>query len=190
MVKDKHELIYADPHGGEAPPARSRRPVIALAAGAVAVALMLLAAAVLSITIQGKGERYQAALSLLADKQYADAAAELELLDGFRDSDDLLAQLETQGMAYANALALVEGGCYDEALAAFQSMDDYADSAQWAAWGVTYHRCTQEMAVLGAARQADAQAWTDLAEELSTLGNVADAQALARQCHEMAESLG
>ena len=169
---------------------RSRRPVIALAAGAAAVVLMLLTLAALSITVQGKGERYQAALALLADKQYSDAAAELERLEDFRDSADLLARLEQQGTAYANALTLVENGHYEEALTAFQSLEDYADSAHWAAWGVTYRRCVDQISILRAARQADAQTWEALAVTLESLGDVEDAPALAAQCRRMAESLG
>ena len=127
MVKEKPELIYADPHAGDAPRSRSRQTRLILGAAA-ALALMFLAAGVLGVTIQGKGERYQAALSLLADKQYADAAAKLEALDGFRDSDDLLSALEAQGSAYTDALTLAEAGRYEEAQAVFQSLGDYADA--------------------------------------------------------------
>ena len=186
MVHEKTDLIYADPHGGKTPKSPSRRAALALA-GAGAAGLMLLAVGILGITVQGKGERYQAALSLLADRQYADAAAKLEALDGFRDSEDLRAALEAQGAAYAYALTLVEEGRYEEALTAFRSRGDYADSPRWAAWGVTYRRCTDELTRLTTARQSDAQAWLDLAESLEGLGNVEDAPALAQECRRMAE---
>lgn len=189
MAGKKEALIYADPHGDCAPRPRSRRLAAALGTGAAALALMILVAAVLGVTIQGKGERYQAALALLEDKQYADAAAELDALDGFRDSEHLLAQLENQSGAYAQALILVEEGYYDEALTAFQSLADYADSLQWASWGVTYRRCTDEMARLTAARQADAQAWSDLAAALESLGDVENAPALAAECRRMAVTI-
>ena len=127
MVKKKADLIYTDPHAGNAPRSRPRHSFLILG-GAAALALMLLAAGVLGVTIQGKGERYQAALSLLADRQYADAAAVLEALDGFRDSDDLLSALEAQGSAYTDALTLAEAGRYEEAQAVFQSLGDYADA--------------------------------------------------------------
>ena len=188
MVKDKHELIYADHHREEEPLPRSGRLAIVLGTGA-AVVLMLLAAVALSITIQGKGEGYQAALTLLRDKQYANAAEALEQLEGFRDSEALLEQLEQQGADYARALKLLEEGSYEDAAAVFLALGDYADSAQWASWGVTYRRCTDAMSRLGAARQADPKTWDALADTLESLGNVADAPALARECREMAESL-
>ena len=187
MIAEKTELIYADPHGGKAPRSRQKRLIAALGAGSAAAVLMLLAAAVLAVTIQGKGERYQAALSLLADKQYADAAAKLEALEGFRDSEALLAGLEKQGTAYAQALTLLEDGQYEEALAAFQSLGDYADSPRWASWGVAYRRCTDEIARLQMARQNDPHAWAELAAALERLGNVDDAPALAEACRRMAE---
>ena len=82
--RSDEELIYADPQSGR-PAKKSRqhgqRGLKILAAAAVTTALMVLTASVLTITIQGRGQRYQDALRLLELKQYEQAAAELESLD-------------------------------------------------------------------------------------------------------------
>lgn len=140
------DLIYADPTAEEKPITPRRRGLIALTVALAALALVVAAVAALVFTSQGKGQRYQAALSLLEQKEYDAAAAELEALGGFRDSARLLAQLEAQASDYEAALALLEEQRYGEAAACFAALGDYADSGRWADWGVTYRQAEDLMA--------------------------------------------
>ena len=204
MIHQKYEhndAFYGDAHAGDVPVTAGRRTLKALAIGAAAVVLMLLTAMVLSITIQGKGERYQAALALLQEKNYAEAAEALADLDDFRDSAELLARLEAQGADYARAAAMVEEGRYDAAVKAFQALGDYGDSAQQAAWGVYYQwgvdlmklaEAGEDLLLSRSALQDPMEVildWETAAALLEGLGEVADATALARQCRQAAEAL-
>ena len=92
-------LIYADPTAAEKPVTPRRRGLQALAVGLVALALVLAAVAALGFTVQGLGQRYQAALSLLDQQEYEAAAAELAELGTFRDSAQLVRWGVTQRQA-------------------------------------------------------------------------------------------
>lgn len=124
------ELIYADPLAGEKPSAAKSRAFRALAAVLIATGLVILAVVALSFTIQGQGQRYQNALTLLEQKEYEAAAAELESLGDFRDSADLLARLRSNEEIYTAALNLVEQQRYEEAIAVFQTLGDYRDALE------------------------------------------------------------
>ena len=188
--RDADDLIYADPQAGAAPVSTGRRVFVTLVVVLVALALMILALQALSVTVQGKGERYQAALTLLEEKEYAAAASALEDLEDFRDSAQLLQRLRMDSTAYLTALELVEQQRYEEAALAFLALGDYADSALWAASGVTYRRCVDQMASLGTARQTteedavrtEIQTWEALADTLASLGDYEDAPAQAQIC--------
>ena len=205
------ELIYADPHASqppEKPRQRGPRGLRILAAAAVTTALMVLTASVLTITIQGRGQRYQSALRLLELKQYELAAAELESLDDFRDSAALLAQLESNEKRYAAALDLVDQQRYDDAAAAFRALGDYADSPRWAAFGVPYHRALDlmeqtangssqmlrrvlpdEVRLTDEGSQTAILGWEAAAAMLESLGDYEDAPAKIDECYRNAAAL-
>ena len=209
--RSDEELIYADPQSGR-PAKKSRqhgqRGLKILAAAAVTTALMVLTASVLTITIQGRGQRYQDALRLLELKQYEQAAAELESLDDFRDSAALLARLESSEKRYAAALDLVEQQRYDDAIAAFRSLGDYADSPRWAAFGVTYRRALDlmdqtaagdsqllrrvlpdEVRLTDEGSQTAILGWEAAAAMLESLGDYEDAPAKIDECYRNAAAL-
>lgn len=136
-------LIYADTQSGDPSPkpARSRKRQLAAALLAIgAAAIIAMAATTLWYAYQDRQDHYGQALSLLADKQYQDAAQKLEKLGNFRDSQTILAQLAQQQEAYAVASDLVAQQRYSEAITAFRALGDYADSAEWAAYRVTYQK--------------------------------------------------
>ena len=209
--RSDEELIYADPQSGR--PARKprhqgQRGLKILAAAAATTALMVLTASVLTVTIQGRGQRYQDALRLLELKQYELAAAELESLDDFRDSAALLARLETNEKRYAAALDLVDQQRYDDAIAAFRSLGDYADSPRWAAFGVTYRRALDlmdqtaagnsqllrrilpdEVRLTDEGSQTAILGWEAAAAMLESLGDFEDAPAKIDECYYNAAAL-
>lgn len=138
---DPGNLIYADTLSGEAAPKavpdRKRRlAAFLLAVGAVAVLAMT--AVAVRYVYQERQDRYDHALALVAEKEYEDAAEELEKLGNFRDSQTILEQLARQQAAYETAVDLVDQQRYSEAITAFRALEDYADSAEWAAYHVTY----------------------------------------------------
>ena len=194
---DDGNLIYADPTAEEKPITPRRRGLIALTAALAALALVGGAVSALVFTSQGKGQRYQAALGLLEQKEYEAAAAELADLGSFRDSAELLARLEAQASDYDNALALLEAQRYEEAAARFAALEDYADSAQWVRWGVAY-RQAEDLMVRAEAAEAQlaaravpeeletiTQDWEEAAalwESLETVAEVPDAANRAEEC--------
>ena len=193
--RPEEELIYADPLAGEKPMKAGRRGLGIIAAVLLAAGLLILAAAALNITTQGMGQRYQNALYLLEQKQYAAAAAELESLDGFRDSAALLAELRADGQSYAAARALVDQQRYDEAIAAFLALGDYADSSIWAACGVTYCHALDLMKQNTSMERALAEnadvigSWETAAAMLEHLGDYEDAREKADTCYAAAAEL-
>ena len=153
------DLIYADPHGGKRP-AGKRRGLKVLTAALAAASLMVVTIAALSFTIQGRGERYQKALTLLDRAEYAAASEELQKLDGFRDSGDLLEKLEI----YTAALALMEQAQAEDAGHASRSIPE-----------------TDPEELL--------ETWEKAAGMLESLGDFADAQAKASHCRLAAADL-
>ena len=151
------ELIYTDPHAGERP-TRSRRRLKAL--GAIGTALVLMAAVVaaLGFTVQGRGEQYQAALTLLSRKEYGQAADILEALGDFRDSASLLQALEQDLADYEAALDLMARAEGSEAQSQSRNRLTPADP------------------------EASLRLWTQAAEALEALGDFANAKDLALQC--------
>ena len=111
-----------------------------------------------------------------------------ELTDDFYDELEESLILADTGMDVT--LELVEQQRYEEAALAFLALGDYADSALWAASGVTYRRCVDQMASLGTARQTteedavrtEIQTWEALADTLASLGDYEDAPAQAQIC--------
>lgn len=191
------DLIYADPSAAERPVIPRRRGLLALTAVLAALALVLAAVAALVFASQGLGQRYQAALRLLEQKEYEAAAAELAALDSFRDSAALLARLEAQAADYEAALALVEAQRYEEAAARFAGLEDYADSAQWSRWGVVRRQAEDLMDRAQAAECAPAarmvpqeldavrRDWEDAAalwEQLKQVPECPDAAIQAETC--------
>lgn len=149
------DLIYTDIQAGKTKtvtdPAGHRRMqglVLALAAVGLALAVVL----TLSVSVQRRGERYQYALSLLERKDYTAAAAQLEILEDFRDSEVLLAQLRQKQSDYEAAQAMVDQQRYDDAIAAFRALGDYADSPMQAAYHVTYRKALDLIAETQAGR--------------------------------------
>ena len=132
------DLVYTDPHAQEAPVALPRQRMLrVLGAWLAAAVLMVVASSALGFTIQGQGEQYQRALSLLEQREYDAAAAELENLGDFRDSAQLLAQLRAQESAYCSALELMaqttvlgweEAGAILEELGEYKDAQDLADA--------------------------------------------------------------
>ena len=127
MAKQHDPLIYTDPGAEKIPPAR-RRGLRTMAAVTAAAALMVLTLGILSVTLQGKGERYQKALTHLDRAEYAAAARELEQLVGFRDSSVLLRKLDLY-IAASDLMARGEGpGSCEKAARIFESLGDFADA--------------------------------------------------------------
>ena len=74
--------------------------------------------------------KYNAAIELMDNKEYEEAIASFEALDGYKDSADKIAECKTaiSDNDYNTAIGLMSGGKYEEAIAAFEALDGYKDS--------------------------------------------------------------
>lgn len=136
-------LVYADAQSRDAAPKkpgsrRRRLAFLVLALGAVAILVM--AAMTLFYTYRDRQAQYDRAQELLEEKEYAAAREVLEELGNFRDCQAILTRLAQQQDAYDIATGLVAQQRYSEAITAFRALGDYADSAQQAAYEVTYQK--------------------------------------------------
>ena len=115
--------------------AKARRKKAGKLAALAAAALALCFAAFLLITkVVLPNSQYNKAVALLDAGQYEEAIAAFDALDGYKDSQDKIAeaqaaQIEAENAAaYADAEALLAEGRYEEAIAAFEALGGYKDS--------------------------------------------------------------
>ena len=198
-------LVYTDSQPKDAAPKKPggrRRRLAALALTLGAVAVLSMAAMTLFYAWQDRQDRYDRAQALLAQKEYAAAAEELESLGNFRDCAAVLARLTEQQAAYDTAADLVAQQRYAEAIAAFRALGDYADSAEQAAYAVTYQKALDLLGEIDVGKQqlltrilSDQVRLTDensypttvgyetAAALLKSLGNYRSAPALVDRCY-------
>ena len=101
---------------------------------AAATAALLLTAVLVFVGVKTASPmlQYQKAVEQLKQGNYGQAAAILETLGNYRDSDKLLSEAR-QEIDYLKAEELLAAGNYEEASAAFDALDGYRDSSDRAA---------------------------------------------------------
>ncbi len=82
--------------------------------------------------VNPKEEAYNEAVNLIASEDYDDAIAILEEMDGYKDSEELIAkcQIAIYDDMLANAKELISEGKYYDAIGILEELDDYSDSRQ------------------------------------------------------------
>ncbi len=107
---------------------RKRNKIIALTSSVVTVTVagLILWSTVISPTI-----KYNEAKDYFNNGQYEQAIAGFTALDGFRDSEQKIIEVQNAMMEaeYQNAIKLYEDGEYDKATDIFKALGDYKDSA-------------------------------------------------------------
>ena len=85
---------------------------------------------ILLYTVIIPNNKYQNALTLMEEGNYTGAIAAFEELDGYQDSEEMIAQCHTAILdrQYEAAMALMDAKKFPEAIAAFEEMDGYRDS--------------------------------------------------------------
>lgn len=133
-------------------PQKPRRTGIIIGVAVVLIALVV-AAVLLIPWIMGSPEEqllYENALSMLEQGDYQSALAAFETLDGYRDSENMIKQIEQDYLEpqYQEALRLLENGDYESALAHFREVGDYRDAAQYIARFKETHLLRKETSYL------------------------------------------
>lgn len=137
------DLVYADSNSPEAASGSGGKGKRRLAAAVIALCVAVTAALgvmTIGILVRRREDRYTAALALVQEKAYQEAAAAFGELGDYRDSRNQVQRLQEQQAAYDAALELLHQQRYEEAQAAFRALGDYADSAVMAAYHVTYQK--------------------------------------------------
>ena len=96
----------------------------------IAAVLAVVAAAAFFVVTQViiPGNSYKAAVALMEAKQYEEAIAAFEAMDGYSDSEDMIIEANNR-MAYDAAEALLASGNPSKAIAAFEALGGYRDAA-------------------------------------------------------------
>lgn len=94
----------------------------------VVLALALIAGGVVGVWFFMQESAYDDAQTLIEEKNYSEAIAKLEDLDGYKDSEDLIQDLNKKQKSYDEALSLIEEQAYDEAAEELEKLGDYADA--------------------------------------------------------------
>ena len=76
--------------------------------------------------------KYNNAVDLIAEERYEEAITAFEMLNGYKDSNEKIAECNTAILEnkYENAVALMDDGKYAEAIAAFELLGVYKDSTE------------------------------------------------------------
>ena len=103
------------------------KKIVAITAPIAAVCIAFL---IVLTTFIIPNNKYNAAIELMDNKEYEEAIASFEALDGYKDSADKIAECKTaiSDNDYNTAIGLMSGGKYEEAIAAFEALDGYKDS--------------------------------------------------------------
>ena len=83
-------------------------------------------------TVTESERKYNNAVDLIAEERYEEAITAFEMLNGYKDSNEKIAECNTaiSENKYENAVALMDDGKYAEAIAAFELLGVYKDSTE------------------------------------------------------------
>lgn len=131
---------------------------VKIAVIAAAVVLVL----VIALLVLRPSMKYNSALSLMEEGKYEEAIAAFELMDGYKDSAEMIKRCETGILdnKYDAALVLMSEGKYEEAIAAFNALDhkDSKAKAEECETALTEEKYNEALSLMSAGNYLDAGA--------------------------------
>ncbi len=126
-IEKEQRLAAEEKAKREAHAARIRKRNKRIKIIVASVAIVAITSAVLAYFVIIPNGKYNDALALMKAGKYYEARAAFIELDGYKDSNDKIAECNTAG-EYNEAVALMEVGKFGQAIAAFKAIDGYKDS--------------------------------------------------------------
>ena len=120
-AKAAEEKRIADEKAAEEAKKKAKRS--AKIAGIVAACAAVIAASLVTIKVIIPTVKYNNAVELFNNKQYAEALEAFETLDGYKDSAELVVRSK-----YNKAIGLMNDEQYEEAISWFEQVKDYKDT--------------------------------------------------------------
>ena len=120
---------------------KENRKILMIAAAVIAIVIVGIIT-ILGISSSKKNAQYERALSYYQQHDYETAIAEFEKIDGYKDSQAKIAEIQTliaeeerlaaeRENTYNKAVKYYEEGLYQEAISSFNTISEYLDSSDY-----------------------------------------------------------